>query len=78
MIDMSRLLRLITLITGVIRVPPGRGTSGTPSKVYVLGDQAAADPMALPQMNVPLVEERPTRVSDFLDTPISRRAARAN
>ena len=67
MTDMHRLLRRFALIAGTIGVLPGCG-SGTPPQIYVLGNPVAADPTVVSQMNAPLVEVRPARVPDFLDT----------
>ena len=44
------------------------GPSGPPPKVYVLDDGAAAEPAMESQLNKLMVEVRPARVPDYLDT----------
>src|SRR5438876_11488130 len=44
------------------------GSSGPPPKLYVLGDTAQAGTGDVSQLNYPVVELKPVRVPDYLDT----------
>ena len=66
--DPRRFTRSSALLAILLGGTSACGPSGPAPKVYVLGEGPIAEPSAESQLKKPMVEVRPVRVPDYLDT----------
>jgi uncharacterized lipoprotein YmbA len=58
----------LAVALAALAVPPGCGSGSSPPRTYVLGEADDTVAKTEPRLHMPIVEVRPVRVPDFLDT----------